>query len=156
MAPLRHGRVRGGSEPSPSPSNDAPDNAAPSTVPAELVGRSWSWITSSGGNVLTFTSAGQYTSDVLVDAHPGESCGIEYSTHYAGIATFSDDSLTLRSDVSTRTKRDTCAEKVLSEDRIDAQMTSYEWRLVDDGSGTKELVLVGADGFEAHYRADKV
>jgi hypothetical protein len=145
----------------PAPSNDASSPEADgskdppaSTVPAELVGPSWSWITSNGGNVLTFTAAGQYTSDVLVDAHPGDSCGTEYVTHYAGTATFSDRSLTLRSNVSTRTKRDTCDDAVLSEGPIDAQATSYEWSLVDDGSGTMELVLIGADGYEAHYRAE--
>lgn len=119
------------------------------SVPAELVGKSWSWVTGSGGNTLSFTADGKYTSDVLVNGHPGESCGTEYFTHYAGDVTFTADTFTLTSSVATRKKTDTCKDQVLSDDAIDPQSATKKWRLSEGN-----LLVTDETGYEATYYPD--
>lgn len=134
-----------------SPPADAPADAPASagTVPPELAGKTWSWVTSSGGNVLAFTPDGKYTSDVLVDGHPGESCGTEYVTHYAGDVSFTADTFTMRSTVATRKKSDTCKDQVLSEASIEPQDLTRKWRMQDG-----DLLVTDESGYEATYRPE--
>jgi hypothetical protein len=130
------------------------DGSEVTTTPAELVGTSFTWVTSSGGQTLAFPAADHYKSDVLVDSHPGESCGIEYSTHREGIATFSDDMLLLTSNASTRTKTDTCKHTELSKETIDEEIVTYTWRLEKDDKGPSALLLTTTDGNEWRYERD--
>jgi hypothetical protein len=124
------------------------------TTPPELVGTSFTWVTSSGGQTLAFPVADHYSSDVLVNSHPGESCGIEYSTHREGIATFSDNMLLLTSNASTRTKTDTCKQAELSKETIDEEIVTYTWRLEKDDKGPSALLLTTTDGNEWRYERD--
>lgn len=138
--------------PAASSSDDGGSHAAADastssgSVPAELVGKSWSWVTSSGGNVLSFTADGKYTSDVLVNAHPGESCGAEYFTHYAGDVGFTADTFTLKSSVATRKKTDTCKDQVLSDEDIEQQSATKKWRMSEGN-----LLVTDESGYEATY-----
>ncbi len=151
----------GSSAPSPPPAESASDgggsnangNADASTssgsVPAELVGKSWSWVTSAGGNVLTFSKDGKYTSDVLVNGHPGDSCGTEYFTHYAGDVAFTADTFTMKSTVSTRKKTDTCKDQVISDETIDPQDVTKKWRMQDGN-----LLVTDESGTESTYQPE--
>lgn len=137
-------------------SSDAAADAAPaaSTTPQELAGTSWTWTTSSGAHKLTFAAGGRYASDVFLDGHPGDGCGTEYFTHREGEASFRGTTLTLASTLSTRTKKDSCAGKVLAEDAIEQDVTSYAWRLERDDDGVRSLVLTSDDGTERSFLRD--
>jgi hypothetical protein len=142
-----------------SPESPAAPSGDPSTssgVPAELAGTSWTWTTSAGARRLAFAADGSYESDVFVNGHPGDSCGTEYFTHHAGKVTFEADKLTLRSSVAERTKSDSCQEEVLSKETIDPFVTTYQWRLGDDGTGREALILTDETMPDApsHYYPD--
>ena len=126
------------------------DGAMPSTTPAELEETAWTWTTSAGAHRLGFDAAGGYTSDVYLDAHPGESCGTEYFTSRAGAATFAGATVTLMSKTSTRTKVDSCSDETLEEVAIDQDVSTYDWRLDDADT----LVLVDEDGYERSFDRD--
>lgn len=136
--------------------SDASTEAArrTSTVPPALADTRWTWVTSSGAHQLAFASDGEYTSDVFLNAHPGESCGTEYATHREGTATFTDATLTLTSTISTRTKTDSCSGKILAKDAIDQDTTSYVWRVEAGDAGPEALVLESTDGQEVRYARD--
>ena len=136
-----------------STESPAPAEAADS-VPGKLAGRTWTWVTSAGAHALTFASDGKYTSDVLLNGHPGESCGTEYFTQYAGTASFKEGSLTLRAPQGKRTKSDSCSNKTLSEEVIEGQEQRYGWRLADEGTGEEALVLSDDEGIERKYYPD--
>lgn len=128
------------------------DSKAPaSEVPADLTGVVWSWVTSSGGTQLEFEADGSYTTAVFLNAHPGESCGVEYFTHRSGAATFDGDSLTLSSTLSKRTKKDSCKDAVLSEETIDEVVATYRWVFERDDSGEASLTLTDDKGVETRY-----
>ncbi len=118
-----------------------------STTPEELEETAWTWTTSAGAQRLGFDAAGGYTSDVFLDAHPGEACGTEYVTSRAGRATFAGATLTLASRTSTRTKLDSCSDETLSEAAIEQATSTYDWRLVGDDT----LVLVDDEGSERFF-----
>ncbi len=125
----------------------------PSSVPAELAGTSWIWVATSGAHALAFTNTA-YTSDVFLDGHPGESCGTEYFTHRSGTVTSTGDSIMLSSNVSTRRKENSCTAAVLSDEPIENEVVTYEWRLEPDESGGA-LVLTRSDGSETRYAVDE-
>lgn len=125
--------------------------SASSTVPPKLAGTSWTWVTGSGAHKVAFASDGGYTSDVFLDAHPGESCGTEYATHREGKASFTGTTLTLESSLSTRTKTNSCSGEVLAKDAIDQEVATYGWRLE---ASPEALVLTPADGNEWRYERD--
>jgi hypothetical protein len=132
--------------------NDAAtSDAASSTVPAVLAGTSWTWVTGSGAQELSFGRDGSYTADIFLNGHPGDSCGTEYFTRRSGTATFAGDTLTLTPTASTRTKKDSCSDAVVSEDAIENTVSSYRWRLEDDAGGGKVLVLIDSEGSEFRY-----
>lgn len=69
----------GDAAPSPDSSTDeTPDPSA--SIPAELVGSPWTWVTSAGAHRLELKADATYTSDVFLNGHPGDSCGTEYFT----------------------------------------------------------------------------
>lgn len=128
--------------------------AAGDGVPPQLAGRSWTWATSAGVHTLTFAADGEYTSAVLVNGHPGESCGIEYFTYRVGVAVFAGTTLTLSPNMSERTKFDSCSNQDISKEIIDDVPSIHEWRLTGDGGCPEALVLTDGDGVETSYCAD--
>jgi hypothetical protein len=139
------------------PDSGAADSSAaadPSGVPAELAATSWIWVTTSGAHRLTFTKS-TYTSDVFLDGHPGESCGTEYFTRRSGTVTSTGGSITLSSNGSTRRKENSCTAAVLSDEPIEDEVVTYEWRLEHDESGGDGLVLTRSDGSETRYAVDE-
>lgn len=149
-----------GSSPSTPSSPESPDDPAPPasgngvSVPGSIVGQ-WTWVTSSGAVNLSFAIGGTYAQDVLLDAHPGESCGIEYFTHRKGNATFTETSLTLRSTEATRTKTDSCKGTTLSTETIDAQDDAYAWRIDADDRGEDMLILEREGEMTKYYRSEE-
>lgn len=140
-----------------SPATPSGDASTSSDVPAELAGTSWTWTTSSGARQLAFAADGSYESDVFLNGHPGDSCGTEYLTHHAGKVTFEGDKLTLRSSIAERTKTDSCKDEVVSKETIDPFVTTYEWRIGDDGTGREALILTdeATPDAPAHYYRDE-
>lgn len=140
---------------SPATQSDE-DPASDSTVPAELAGTSWTWTTSGGARKLAFGRDGTYESDVFLNGHPGDSCGTEYLTHHAGKVSFEADTFTLRSTIAERTKTDSCKEEVVSKETIDPFVTTYQWRIDDDGTGRRALILTDEEMPDApsHYYPD--
>jgi hypothetical protein len=132
------------------PTEPRPD----SHVPAEVAGRTWWWVSTYGGDALTIAADGDYTSDVFVDAHPGESCGTEFTTHYAGYAVFDGTAVTLTPVTSERTKLDSCDEVVVSVEAFEGDVRVYEWRLESSDWCAEGLVLTGDDGYASTYCAD--
>ncbi len=147
---------RGDDDPAGSPGTANEDDPTPSNVPAELAGTSWTWTTSAGVRRLAFAADGSYESDVFLNGHPGDSCGTEFLTHHAGKVTFEENKFTLRSSLAERTKTDSCTEEVVSKDTIDPFVTTYEWRIDDDGTGREALILVDEEMPDApsHYYRD--
>ena len=135
----------------PSPDSSTDDSPEPSSIPAELIGTPWTWVTSAGAHRLELKADGTYTSDVLLNGHPGDSCGTEYFTQYAGTATVAGDTLRLQSPDGTRTKTNSCSNTTESKDVIDAQDATYTWRVEDDSEGERSLVLVNGEGHESRY-----
>lgn len=140
----------GGADAAPSPDAGADHEPEPSAIPADLVG-DWTWTTSAGARRLSIAADGTYTSDVFLNGHPGESCGTEYFTQHAGVATVVETKLRLRAPEGTRTKTSSCSNTTLSKEAVDAQDATYGWRVEDDGTGQTSLLLVDGDGFEARY-----
>ena len=148
----------GDGQSSGSPGTSSGGGSTASTVPAELAGTSWTWTTSSGAHHLAFEIGGSYESDVFLNAHPGDSCGTEYFTHHAGKVTFEADKFTLRSSIAERTKSDSCKDQVLSKDTIDPFVTTYQWRIGDDGTGREALILTdeaSPDSPSQYYRDEQ-
>ncbi len=136
----------------PSPDSSTDETPAPSSsIPAELAANPWTWVTSAGAHRLELKADGTYTSDVLVNGHPGDSCGTEYFTQYAGTATVTGDTLRLQAPEGTRTKTNSCSNTTESKDVIDAQDATYKWRVENDSEGERSLVLVNGDGHESRY-----
>ena len=146
----------GDDDPADAPGNPTDDDPTPSTVPAELAGTSWTWTTSGGARRLAFAADGSYESDVFLNGHPGDSCGTEFLTHHAGKVTFDGSKFTLRSSLAERTKTNSCADEVVSKETIDPFVTTYEWRIDDDGTGREALILVDEEMPDApsHYYRD--
>jgi hypothetical protein len=134
--------------------SDATAEKPAANVPETVAGRSWTWVTSGGAQQLAFASDGGYTSDVFLNAHPGDACGTEYLTHREGAATFSAATLTLTPRISIRTKTDSCSGNVLAKDAIDPEVKTYGWRLEGGEGGPEALVLTGEDGHEVRYERD--
>lgn len=127
------------SAPAPTP-GPGPAPGAGGAVPEEVVGE-WTWVTGAGAQTVRFEADGTYATDVFLDGHPGESCGTEYFTHRAGVATFTDTTVRLRSNEARRKRVDSCDERTLADDAIDAQDETLEWRRTTDAEGAPVLVL---------------
>lgn len=143
----------GGSSSGGSSSGGSSGTTPSGSAPAEVVG-SWTWVTSNGGQSIAFAANGAYTSDTLVNGHPGESCGTEYLAHREGTATFTATTVNLRGAVARRTKSDSCKDAVIAVEDIDAQDDTYTWRVETGTNGARSLVMTGKDGYEATYSPD--
>ncbi len=141
------------SEPSgPGGGGGTPDDMMPpsSITPTELSGTTWTWTTTAGAQQLAFDAAAGYTSDVYLDAHPGESCGTEYFTYRVGVATFVGADVTLTSTSGARTKMNSCTDVTLEEVELEPETSMYGWRLEDADT----LVLVDEEGVERSFYRD--